>query len=96
LFVNLLQRYKIIKNWQLKFKNNFVTLSAKRERYGTELEQEPEIVLLHQGGSRDVWSEREYPALLGNGVSVSKAQSFWTVKDSPVSGEGHRTDSPDS
>jgi hypothetical protein len=96
-----LQKYKLFlknpKSEQKKYDfrlffslvNRIFANEKSRIGYGTESEQELEIVLLHQGGGRNVRPEREYPALFGDGVSLPETQDQWACEDTPVSGEGH-------
>ena len=67
----------------------FAASIKANDHYGTERIQIAEIILHHQGGCRDVWSEREYVTLLGNRIPVSQAQDLRTGQSAAVPGEGH-------
>lgn len=41
--------------------------------YGTKQREEPEIILLHKGGGRDIGRFGEYAALLGKGSAYAEA-----------------------
>jgi hypothetical protein len=59
---------------EIRYLCTIFAVVSKQIDYGTESEQELEIVLLHQGSSGHVWAERKHFALLGNGVSVFEAK----------------------
>lgn len=79
-----------MKIWVYRQKKLSLQAKRKKNRYGTDSKQKPEIISLHQGGGGHNRREREPAALLGEGVSALAPENGEFDGREAIHGEGHR------